>query len=267
MTRELTADLVTPGVGHDSDVEVLVTSLDGKWVATGARDGTVIVWETAHRAIHRQWAAHNYRILTSLAFPPDSRYLASSGEHPEVKVWDLNACEVASLKGHSKPVTRCAWSPRGDVIASASQDKTIRLWDARTFRQLHVLEQPDANIQLTSFSPDGRWLVSGLPASCEYRILDVGSGMLHRRLRGRLDDTHFLPLFAAFNPSSTRPVIAPEHGVAKIIDVKSGVELVALKGTAVMSDAAFSPDGTLVVTASTGGMVKVWDATSFNQGG
>ena len=261
MTRELTADLVTPGVGHDSDVEVLVTSLDGKWVATGARDGTIILWETTvtNGAIHRQCAAHNYRILTSLAFSPDSGYLASSGDHPEVKIWDLNACEVVSLRGHSKPVTRCAWSPRGsDVIASASQDKTIRLWDARTFRQPHVLELPDANIQLTSFSPDGCWLVSGLPASCEYRILDVGSGTLHKKLCGRLDDTHFLPLFAAFDPGSTRPVvIAPEHGIAKIIDVESGAELVALRGTAVMSDAAFSPDGMLVVSASTGGMVNV----------
>ena len=203
-------------------MEVLVTSLDGKWVATGARDGTIILWETTNGAIHRQWAAHNYRILTSLAFSPDSRYLASSGEHPEVKIWDLNACEVASLKGHSKPVTRCAWSPRGDVIASASQDKTIRLWDARAFHQLHALEQPDANIQLTSFSPDGRWLVSGLPASCEYRILDVGSGTLHKTLCGRLDDTHFLPLFAAFDPSSTSLVIAPEHGVAKTSTSRAG---------------------------------------------
>ena len=128
MERQLIT-LIAIAVGHDNEVECLVYSPDSKWVATGSKDSTIIVWGSDGQVIH-EWIAH-VESVRSLAFSPDSRYLASAGIDMKVAIWDLGqgAQKVAMLEGHTGEVNSCAWSPDGTVIASGDSGGEVRLWE------------------------------------------------------------------------------------------------------------------------------------------
>jgi WD40 repeat protein len=72
-------------------------------------------------------------MVTSLAFSPDGRTLASSSWDKTVKVWDVSSAQdLATLKWHSGYVYSVAFSPDGKMLASAGEDSTVKLWIAAT---------------------------------------------------------------------------------------------------------------------------------------
>ena len=66
-------------------------------------------------------------------------------------------------RGHSGDVTALAYSPDGALLATASWDKTVKLWDATTGEQRATLSGHSQPVSCLAFSPDGKILVSGRP--------------------------------------------------------------------------------------------------------
>ena len=71
--------------------------------------------------------------MTSVAFSPDGKTLASGSDDNDIILWDVARRQPLGepLKGHQRDVTSVAFSPDGQTLASGSQDKTVRLWDIR----------------------------------------------------------------------------------------------------------------------------------------
>ena len=147
---QLTIHQVFLGAGHDGPVQVLAISPDGKWVASGSSDSTIILWNADKGTIAQQWVAHGYREIKALAFSLDSQYIILGGwKDSEAAIWDVSqeprkiatlwedAPQVPDMVQTNSPagISQCAWSPDGRTIATGSYDGNVRLWAARTFRQ------------------------------------------------------------------------------------------------------------------------------------
>jgi WD40 repeat protein len=96
---------------------------------------------------------------------PDGRRVAQvDKDHSpnDVRVIDEDSGrELFRLVGHTRMVLNIAFSPDGERIATASDDRTVKLWDARTGMETLTLRGHTASTLCVAFSPDGYRLVSG----------------------------------------------------------------------------------------------------------
>ncbi|KAI1785780.1 WD40-repeat-containing domain protein, partial [Ganoderma leucocontextum] len=272
---------ISQSAGHDARIHALVVSPDSMWAASGSEDSTIIVWRTINGTIEQQWVAHSYKSIQSLAFSPSSRYLVSGGGKTTA-IWDLtqDARKVAILDGHTEAVTSCAWSPNGALIASGSQDASVRLWDAHTFQPLSRLYSGHTRLRdvTLAFSSDGRWLASGSTFGINYGIWNLGSGpKLHKVILTQLPNSDTPSTTAdgmalAFDPGSVHLAMATSgRAGVEIWDVLEGKRRVSFGRENATNDISFSRDGRLVLTASSDGTVKIWAADTgaelFSLGG
>src|SRR6266480_3269294 len=87
------------------------------------------------------------------------------------------------LEGHSGEIRQIAWSPDGRILASGSNDNTIRLWDAQTGQALQTLSGHSETVLSIAWSPDGRILASGSDDQA-IRLWDAQTGQALRTLTG-----------------------------------------------------------------------------------
>ncbi|KAL1964566.1 hypothetical protein VTN77DRAFT_6863 [Rasamsonia byssochlamydoides] len=170
-----------------------------------------------------------------------------------------------TLEGHSKSVKSVAFSPNGQLIASASADTTIRIWDAATGLLQRTLQGHRSVIESVSFSPDGGLLASASYDNKTVGLWNVTTGLLIHSLRfnsdfGRID-------FMAFSPDVRFLVSGHEDAMDRLWNVatrslQKTIQRDSLDLPWSSQRAAFSPNSRLLACGFRDGSVQVWDVAN-----
>jgi WD40 repeat protein len=171
--------------GHENTILAVDFSPEEAWLASGCADGRLVIWHlaTEHQRAARSFSrdeAHDLG-LTCCAFSPgsDPMSLATGGNDSVINIWALGQNHWAhqrKVTGHAGPVMCLSRSADGRFLASASGDKSARIWDSRSYRCLAVLDQHYKYVSACAFSsPESRLFVTACRNTVSVWKLDIDS--------------------------------------------------------------------------------------------
>jgi len=169
-----------------------------------------------------------------------------------------------SLCGHTDCLNSASFSPDGMRVLTASDDKTARVWDARTGATIAELKGHTQRLSSASFSPDGMRVLTtsgelGVGVWDSPRVWDARTGVTIAELKGHTGKV----ISASFSPDGLRVLTASKDKTARVWDARTGVTVAELKLKGhpdQVSSPKFSPDGSRVLTMSGHNTACVWDA-------
>jgi WD40 repeat protein/tRNA A-37 threonylcarbamoyl transferase component Bud32 len=230
-------------------------------------DNTVKLYGPEHpgKGITDYWLKNAPR---SVALSPDDSLIACGTEDGDIQILDGSLSESRTLLGHGGRVWSLAFSPKGDKLASASGDGTVRIWSlSNPSVRPKIFPQPCAKISALGFSPDGKNLVTGHHNGTA-RLWDVATWQLTGEFHVSRDckqgkEKSGAITSIAWGPDGARLAFGMERGTACLADPTSkeiGAELPGIPGT--QQFVAFSQDGKTLATGGndvSGPTLRCWD--------
>jgi cytochrome c len=236
--------------GHGGPVRALAISADGQSVISGSFDSTAIRWSLTRNAAEQVLRFHADAV-NAVALLGERR-VATAGADGRIAIWTFGKTEPDTvLEGHTAPIAALAVSPDGATLASASWDRTVRLWPLAGGAP-RVLDEHTQNVNGVVFTADGKALVS-VSYDLNVRIWPLAGAQ---------------PPTVVSMPTPLNAVAAGADGEIAVGGADGKVYFLTSGGARAGEVAAgprpvisiaISPDGALVAAAGIGGTVAVID--------
>jgi WD40 repeat protein len=208
---------------------------------------------TAYRQRCRTWMCVALMVVGANA----GLRAAGKGDTPTPPGW------VATLGGHTEAIYAVAFSPDNKQVASASFDRTIKLWDAATGKELKTLGGASGHQNLVLcvvYSPDGQLLASGGVDNTARIWKVLGDAPTKNLAHPNLVDA------VVFNSTGNLLATGCHDGAVRIWDVAKGQQVRQINAhttpAAPVYCIAWTPDGKQILTGSMDHSMKLWDAGS-----
>jgi WD40 repeat protein len=255
--------------GHRGAVRGLSLSDDGKTLATCGEDGSLRLWDAATGREFRRIDVCPDGV-SAVAFFPGGASVATADPSGAVLQWDIRSGakrrELRLDGGKSASASRMwclAWSRDGRYLASGGSDHWVRLWDARTGKQVRALGRHEDVVWSVAFSPDGKHVASAGRRDGLVHLWDVSTGepvyrfgRAHKggisRIAWSADGKQLVSAGGSFDPA------------LHLWDAMSGKLLRRLEGHQNLVDGlGLSADGRWAASAAAGdGVLRLWDLTT-----
>ncbi len=246
---------VFPPIRHGAPIFQCVFSADGRRLLTASFDNTARVWDATTGRPLSPPLKHRAG-LTMARFSPDDRKVVTATYANVAQVWDALTGEAIGPRFHHAGfVLSAVFSPDGERILTASHDKTIRQWRLAGNEGAQSRVSHGAPVTRATLSPDGRLLLTASHDRTS-RLWDAATGQLIDT-PGLLDN----PVRdASFSPDGQR-VVACGNANAHVCDLSVPRQPKLILGhQGIVWTAKFSPDSLRLVTASSDGTARVWNA-------
>ena len=176
-----------------------------------------------------------------------------------IHFWDPSTEKTTGTLTHDAAIRNIAVSPDGGLLASASEDGNVQLWDPNTETLLNVLRGHTEKVLDVVFSPDGTLLASASEDNT-VRLWDLKSATLQATLKDHTDNV----LSVAFSPDGTQLVSASADGTVRVWNpITHTLQKTLTEHTNSVLAVTFNQDGTRFASASADGTVQVWNPNTY----